>query len=57
MAASTWPWPRRGAKPEACGRSTSLLIAATALALDLPLYTRNPRGFRGLEDLLDIVSV
>jgi predicted nucleic acid-binding protein len=34
-----------------------LLIAATALACSLALYTLNPDDFRGLETLLDIVSV
>jgi predicted nucleic acid-binding protein len=38
-------------------RAVDLLIAATALALELPLYTRNPQDLRGLEDLLDIVAV
>ena len=38
-------------------RSRDLLIAATALAADLPLYTRNPGDFRGAESLVEIVAV
>jgi len=33
------------------------LIAATALASDVPLYTRNPGDFRGTETLIDIVAL
>jgi predicted nucleic acid-binding protein len=38
-------------------RAFDLLIAATALAAELPLYTRNPSDFQELEGLLEIVSV
>lgn len=38
-------------------RAVDLLIAATACANDLPLYTRNPDDFRGLDDLLNIIVV
>lgn len=48
---------------EAAGRkargahAVDLMIAATALAYELPLYTRNPKDLRGLEDLIEIVDV
>jgi len=38
-------------------RALDLLIAATALASDLPLYTRNPEDFGELVSLLEIVPV
>lgn len=38
-------------------RAVDLLIAATALAANLPLYTRNVDDFRGLEHLLTIVGI
>lgn len=44
-----------GRKPR--GRVVDLMIAATAIAEALPLYTTNPAAFAGLDDLLDIVAV
>lgn len=38
-------------------RAVDLLIAATALAAELPLYTRNPDDFRGLDELVAVVAV
>ena len=38
-------------------RALDLLIAATALAAELPLYTRNPSDFDGVETLIDVVAV
>ena len=38
-------------------RAFDLLIAATALAADLPVYTRNPDDFAGLDGLVEIVAL
>ena len=38
-------------------RAIDLMIAATALANGLPLYTRNAKDLRGLEELIEIVEV
>ncbi len=38
-------------------RAVDLLIAATASAAGLPLYTRNGDDFEGLQDVVDIVVV
>ncbi len=38
-------------------RAVDLLIAATAHAVRLPLYTRNPDDFKALDDLIEIVEV
>ncbi|RJO78008.1 type II toxin-antitoxin system VapC family toxin [Nocardia panacis] len=44
-----------GRKPR--GRIADLQIAATAVQHSLPLYTRNPHDFKGLEPLLNVVAV
>lgn len=38
-------------------RAVDLLIAASALSADLPLYTRNGDDFRGVDDLIEVVVV
>jgi hypothetical protein len=38
-------------------RAFDLLIAATALAAELPLYTRNPSDFAELDGLVEVVAV
>jgi predicted nucleic acid-binding protein len=45
-----------GRKPRGA-RAVDLLIAATALAENLPLFTRNPDDLRALDDLIDIAAV
>jgi predicted nucleic acid-binding protein len=45
---------RSGRKPAA--RAYDAMIAATAIANDLPVYTANARDFDGIEDL-DVVEV
>jgi len=41
---------------KACGaRAVDLLIAATAVAAGLPLYTRNGDDFLALDDLVEVV--
>jgi predicted nucleic acid-binding protein len=44
-----------GRKPR--GRVVDLMIAATAIAEGLPLYTTNPADFTGLDRLARIISV
>ncbi len=45
-----------GRKPRGA-RAIDLLIAATACAAELPLYTRNPDDFRALGSLVEIIAV
>ncbi len=45
-----------GRKPRGA-RAVDLLIAAAALAAQLPLYTRNPDDFDALDDLIDVIAV
>jgi hypothetical protein len=72
-AAATWdPLPfdaeaarmygRVFAATKAAGRTVrarvaDLLIASTAAANGLPLYTRNTNDFIGLEEILDVIAV
>ncbi len=44
-----------GRKPR--GRAADLMIAATAIAEGLPLYTTNPADFTDLDTLIRIVPV
>jgi predicted nucleic acid-binding protein len=44
-----------GRKPRR--RAVDLMIAATAISEDLPLFTTNPDDFAGLDDLLTVVPV
>lgn len=45
-----------GRKPRGA-RAVDLLIAATALAESIPLYTRNPNDFEALDNLIDVIPV
>jgi predicted nucleic acid-binding protein len=45
-----------GRKPRG-PRAVDLLIAATACALNLPLYTRNVDDFRGLDGIVTVVGI
>ena len=45
-----------GRKPRGA-RAVDLMIAATSVSLELPLFTRNAVDFVGLEGLISIISV
>ena len=38
-------------------RAVDLLLAASALGCGLPLFTRNPDDFAGLDDLIDLHAI
>jgi predicted nucleic acid-binding protein len=38
-------------------RFADLLMAAAALAEELPLVTRNSKDFEGLEDLITVIEI
>ena len=38
-------------------RAVDLLIAATAVAASLPLYTRNPGDFQSIDNLIEVITV
>lgn len=40
-----------------CRRALDLLIAATAAANGLPLYTRNVDDFGGLQEVVEVIPV
>ena len=48
---------RAGGRKARGRRAVDLLIAATALAAELPLYTANPADLAGLDTLIDVVTV
>lgn len=45
-----------GRKPRGA-RAVDLLVAATAVAASLPLYTRNPDDFGSLDELIEVIAV
>lgn len=48
---------RRAGRKARGRRFADLLIAATALAAELPVYTRNPRDFGSLQRLVEVIAV
>jgi predicted nucleic acid-binding protein len=47
----------RAAGQTSRSRLADLLIASTAAANDLPLYTRNPDDFRALQGILKVIAI
>jgi predicted nucleic acid-binding protein len=47
----------RSAKQSSRSRFADLLIASTAAANNLPLYTRNPDDFRALQAIVKIIAI
>lgn len=47
----------RAAGQSSRSRFADLLIAATAAANNLPLYTRNPDDFQALKDIVNVIPI
>jgi predicted nucleic acid-binding protein len=47
----------RSAGQSSRSRFADLLIASTAAANNLPLYTRNPDDFRALRDIVNVIAI
>lgn len=47
----------RAAGPSSRSRFADLLIAATATANNLPLYTRNPDDFKSLNGIVKVIAI
>lgn len=47
----------RAARRQPRGRFADLMIASIAASNRLPLYTRNPRDFDGLDSLISVIAV
>ena len=49
--------PDRAAARKSRRRAVDLMIAATAIAAELPLYTTNPGDFAGLDHLVTVIPL
>jgi len=45
-----------GRKPRGAG-AVDLIIAATALSAELPIYTRNRNDYAGLDNLIEVIAI